>query len=339
MGPDEYQTADPGIPPEEERGIDNNAYTNVMASFVLRHAADVLEILPPRARARLCSRLGIDAAELERWDTVSRRLFIPFHDDGIISQFEGYEKLAEFDWDGYRERHGDIHRLDRILGAEGKSTNDYKASKQADVLMLFYLFSTEELGLLFERLGYDFRPEFITKNIDYYLGRTSHGSTLSHVVHSWVLIRSIRPMSWTLLGHALDADIADIQGGTTQEGIHLGAMAGTVDIFQRCLTGIEVRAGILLLNPSLPEGIDELRLRIHFRGHDLQIVAHPDCVEITSQPTAAPPVTVGYRGHFRNLAPGVSTRFQLIEREARESAECDEIRRQLEEIEPSMQSE
>jgi len=336
MGPDEYQTADPGIPPEQERGINNNAYTNVMACFVLRHAADVLEALPPRARTRLCARLRIDTAELRRWDAISRRLYVPFHGDGIISQFEGYAELKEFDWDGYAAKHGDIHRLDRILGAEGKTTNDYKASKQADVLMLFYLFSTEELALLFERLGYDFDPSWITKNIDYYLARTSHGSTLSLVVHSWVLIRSIRPMSWKLLGRALDSDIADIQGGTTREGIHLGAMAGTVDIFQRCLTGIEVRAGILLLNPLLPEGVGELRLRIHVRGHDLHIVVEETFVEITSQPTAAPPLTVGYRGHYRDLAPGAATRFQLIERSTRESAKSADILQNLEEAEPSL---
>ena len=31
--------------------------------------------------------------------------------------------------------------------------------------------------------------------------------------------------------------MADTQGGTTKEGIHLGAMAGTIDILQRCYTG------------------------------------------------------------------------------------------------------
>jgi trehalose/maltose hydrolase-like predicted phosphorylase len=70
---------------------------------------------------------------------------VPFHDDGIISQFEGYDELEEFDWDGYREKYGDIHRLDRILEAEGDTPNRYKVSKQADVLMLFYLFSADEL--------------------------------------------------------------------------------------------------------------------------------------------------------------------------------------------------
>ncbi len=339
MGPDEFQTAYPGIPPEEERGIDNNAYTNVMACFVLRQAADVLESLSPRARHQLCRRLRIDDAELARWDDISRRLFVPFHGDGIISQFEGYDRLKEFDWDGYRHKYGDIQRLDRILDAEGKSTNDYKASKQADVLMLFYLFSTEELALLFERLGYRFTPDCIPKNVDYYLARTSHGSTLSLVVHSWVLIRSDRSSSWNLLGRALDADVADIQGGTTQEGIHLGAMAGTVDIFQRCLAGVEVRGNILLLNPLLPEGIDELRLRILLRGHDLKIVTDRASVEIFSEPTAAPPLTVGYRGHFRDLAPGASTRFHLVGRAPRDSVQCDRNRQQMEKAEAATHDE
>ena len=76
---------------------------------------------------------------------MSRRMFVPFHDDGIISQFEGYEELEELDWDAYRERYGNIQRLDRILRAEGDDPNRYKVSKQADVVMLFYLFSPATL--------------------------------------------------------------------------------------------------------------------------------------------------------------------------------------------------
>ena len=314
MGPDEFQTAYPGTPVTEERGVDNNAYTNVMACFILRHTAEVLEALPRRARARLCERLGLDGAELARWNDLSRRLFLPFHGDGILSQFEGYEKLEEFDWDGYRARHGDIHRLDRILGAEGDSPNRYKASKQADVLMLYQLFSAEELKTLFEQMGYAFDPAAIRRTIDHYLRRTSHGSTLSLVVHSWAMIRADRPHAWPLLTRALDADVADVQGGTTPEGIHLGAMAGTVGIFQRCLTGLEARGGALLLDPALPDGLRGLGLRIHFRGHDLDIAVTPGHVEVASSPTAAPPVTLGYRGQFRTLAPGARTCFELIPR-------------------------
>jgi trehalose/maltose hydrolase-like predicted phosphorylase len=53
----------------------------------------------------------------------------------VISQFEGHEQLAGFDWDSYRSRYDDIGRLDLILAAEGDSPNNYRASKQPDVLM------------------------------------------------------------------------------------------------------------------------------------------------------------------------------------------------------------
>ena len=135
---------------------------------------------------------------------ISRKMFVPFQDDGIISQFEGYEQLEEFPWEAYRKKYGDIQRLDRILEAEGDNPNRYKASKQADVLMLFYLFSTEELRDIFEHLHYPFDAEMIPKNINYYMARTSHGSTLSRIVHSWVLARGDRKQAWELFAQALE---------------------------------------------------------------------------------------------------------------------------------------
>src|SRR5690606_26054966 len=102
-----------------------------------------------------------------------------FQAGGIISQFEGWDDLEELDWEELREAHGDIHRVDRILEARGDDPNRYKATKQADVLMLFFLFSSEELTQMFERLGYDFEPSCIPDNVAYYIERTSHGSTLS----------------------------------------------------------------------------------------------------------------------------------------------------------------
>jgi alpha,alpha-trehalase len=179
MGPDEYHTAYPGADSETEGGIDDNAYTNVMASWVLTRALDVVELLPRSHAVHLCERIGLDLGATDLWYEISRKLRVPFHDDGIISQFEGYANLAEFDWEGYRRKYGDIHRLDRILEAENDDVNRYKASKQADVLMLFYLFSADELRLIFERLGYPFSSANIPRNVEYYLARSSHGSTLS----------------------------------------------------------------------------------------------------------------------------------------------------------------
>src|SRR5690606_6160811 len=123
-------------------------------------------------------------------------MYLPFIEDGIIAQFEGYEKLKEFPWEQYREKYKDIHRLDRILESEGDTPNKYKVSKQADVLMLFYLFSKSEICNIIKELGYDFTEEMISRNVDYYRQRTSHGSTLSRLVFSWILLKYDKEQSW-----------------------------------------------------------------------------------------------------------------------------------------------
>jgi alpha,alpha-trehalase len=301
MGPDEYHE---GYPGRDTPGLDNNTYTNVMTVWVLERALALLGHLSKHRCAELRTMLELSDEELAEWDRISRRMRVVFHRDGILSQFEGYEDLAEFDWDGYRERYGDIQRLDRILEAEGDTPNRYKLSKQADVLMLFYLLSAEQLASLFRRLGYEFDPENITDNVDYYLARTAHGSSLSRVVHSWVLARTDRPRSWQLFQEALMADLDDAQKGTTAEGIHLGAMAGSVDLMQRGYTGIETRGGILRFNPALPEGVEALSMRLRYRRHVLILHLEQDRLRLRSVRHEARPITVCVGDQIHSLPGG-----------------------------------
>ena len=301
MGPDEYHDSFPG---SGSPGLKNNAYTNIMAVWVLRKARELLEILAEDRRKELCDAIGLEQEEIDRWEDITTKMRVVFHGDGIISQFEGYDELEEFDWEGYREKYGDIQRLDRILEAEDDTTNRYKVSKQADVLMLFYLFSAESLEAMFEKLGYPFDEDTIPRNIQYYLDRTSHGSTLSRVVHSWVLARSDRSRSWALFQEALKSDVADIQGGTTPEGIHLGAMAGTVDLIQRCYTDMSLREDILWFNPQLPEEMDYLSMLVSYRDHSLRVEIVPDKMKITALKVSAEPVKIGYNEKVHRLKPG-----------------------------------
>lgn len=90
-------------------------------------------------------------------------------------------------------------------------------------------------------------------------------------MHAWVLARSDRARSWQFFTEALFSDINDVQGGTTAEGIHLGAMAGTLHMLQRCYLGLEIHPNGLHLNPLLPDRLGTLSLPIRFRGHQLVI--------------------------------------------------------------------
>src|SRR5699024_7485617 len=122
---------------------------------------------------------------------------------------------------------------------------------------------------ILNRMGYHFTSEDFTATVDYYLARTSHGSTLSRLVHGWVAARTDRSSSWELFEEALEADLSDTQGGTTREGIHLGAMAGTVDMIIRCYAGVETRSDTLWLHPLLPLEVPGVQFTIRFRRQPL----------------------------------------------------------------------
>lgn len=301
MGPDEYHDS---YPDAKTSGLNNNAYTNVMAVFVLNRALELFNLLHDPECQQLCEMLGIEESEKQRWKEISCKMRVVFHDNGIISQFEGYDKLKEFDWEGYRKKYGNIQRLDRILEAEGDTTNRYKLSKQADVLMLFYLFSAEELVQMFNQLGYSFQYETIPRNIDYYLERTSNGSSLSWIIHSWVAARRDRRRSWNLFNEALKTDVADIQGGTTPEGIHLGAMTGCIDLVQRGYTGLEARGNVLRFNPQFPEELQRIGMHVRYRGHWLELDITSTKLKIVTLACGASPVQIEVKGRYFELKEG-----------------------------------
>ncbi len=97
MGPDEYHDA---YPDRDEPGLNNNAYTNVMAVWLFCRTLELIDGLAVHDREALSATLRLTLEELERWEDISRKMFVPFH-DGVISQFDGYEELLEeFDWAG-----------------------------------------------------------------------------------------------------------------------------------------------------------------------------------------------------------------------------------------------
>ncbi|MFD2414948.1 glycosyl hydrolase family 65 protein [Amycolatopsis pigmentata] len=292
----------------------NNAYTNVMAAWIADTAGRLLTLLPATRRAALRARLGLGEDELRRWDEMSRRMYVPFHPNGIISQFEGYLDLEELDWERYHAAHSKTGRMDRILRAEGEDPNQFKVAKQeqADVVMLFFLFSDGELGALLDRLGYAHDPELSRRTIDYYDRRTSHDSTLSLVTHAGVLAARDPKISWDRFMVALESDFGDVQGGTTSEGIHMGVMSGTLDLLQRYYVGGDVRHGVLYFAPTLLDRLDGLVLSMQFRGTPLKVSIAGDELTVFALPEGfRGGVRVGVGGEVRALEAGESCVFAL----------------------------
>jgi trehalose/maltose hydrolase-like predicted phosphorylase len=308
VGPDEFHTRYPGsvIP-----GINNNAFTNFMASWSIKTAIELYDKLAVDRKAEILSILSLTELDLKEWEMKAQKIFLPISDDLVIEQFEGFEKLKNLDFVFYKHKYGNIQRIDRILEAEGDSVNNYKVNKQSDVLMLYYLFSTEELADTFAWMNYTFEVKSISRNIQYHLQFSTHGSTLSRIVHAWVISKFDIEQAWGLFKQALESDVADIQGGTTQEGIHLGAMAGTIDLVQRCFVGLEVKNDILWISPILPKELKRLNFKIRFRGHVLIFKLTQDHMIIKIERCWIAGAKIGHKDQIYNFKQGDEFCFDI----------------------------
>ncbi len=283
MGPDEFHEKYPGA---DHGGLNNNAYTNIMVVWVIEKALYILDtMLIEEDRTALLFKAGITEEDVVLWRAMICKMTIPMDKDGLIHQFEGYMDLEELDLEEYRRKYDNIHRVDRILKAEGLSPDSYKVSKQADVLMLFYVLSEKELKAIFERLGYPFSKETLRKNFEYYFLRTSHGSTLSLVVHAYVadLVGHKEKASEYLL-ESLKSDIYDTQGGTTQEGIHAGVMGGTLDLFLRSFGGLTISEDRICLNPKLPEAWQSIKFNVRYKNIWFNVIIEKKKITVVAEP-------------------------------------------------------
>ena len=271
MGPDEFHEKYPDAP-MEEGGFRDNAYTNIMTAWLLHKIGETWEHLPPETRDALHHKIGFEEAEVKQWKQIVSAMNVVFADDYLLSQFDGYMDLEELDWEEYRRRYDSLRRMDRILKAEGREPDRYKVSKQADTLMIFYLLDPRQVEHILQLMGY---PEkngeaLLRRNYDYYVQRTSHGSTLSWIVHAAILayLQEHKNDQWRWFVECLKSDIYDTQGGTTLEGIHCGVMAASLDIVISAFCGACFFRDHIDLAPSLPDGWTRVEFQIrNQQGH------------------------------------------------------------------------
>ncbi len=301
MGPDEFHEAYPGA---AEGGLRNNAYTNVMAAWCVERGLEALDLLDEAERASVAKRVALTEEETDGWREAVRGMKIPALPNGLIEQFEGYGDLEDLDWDAYRAKYGSIGRLDRILKAEGESPDRYKLSKQADLCVLFYVFDREELAALLARTGYELTDAKLHETIEYYRRRTSHGSTLSHLVFAAILNDLDHAASWEHFVEAVRSDVDDIQGGTTPEGIHTAVMAGTIRHVIERFAGVRLTAERMSVSPRLPDEIDRIRFTVRWRDTLVSVDIDRDRVRFDVPGGAPTSVSVRVNGANDDALPG-----------------------------------
>lgn len=307
MGPDEFHEKYPG---SEEGGLKDNTYTNLMVVWVFARAFELLEKLGTD-KIHVLEKIHLSENELSHWKDISKKINIVISND-ILAQYDGYFELKELDWDYYKKKYGNIYRMDRLLKADSKEADEFKVAKQADTLQTFYNLDEKDVTVMLKNLGYKLPVNYLAKNLEYYLQRTSHGSTLSRVVHAQLAnMINDKKLSWELYLDALTSDYSDIQGGTTGEGIHAGVMAGTILIALQSFAGLNLKKEVVEFNPHLPEHWRSIGFNFSFKNVHYQCIVSKDSIHLKQSNTQNKEVVVFINGNSVSIKPNSEIEINL----------------------------
>lgn len=289
IGPDEYH-----------EGVDDNAFTNVMARWNIRRALEVAGLLRERWPARwssLSGALGLGDDELELWRGVTETIATGFDPaSGLYEQFEGYFGLEAIDLANYEGR---SVPMDVVLGRD--RTQRSQVVKQADVVALLALLPAE------------FPNESGAQNFRYYEPRCSHGSSLSRCMHALVAARlGERSMA---LRYFLQTAAIDLDDGHAAigGGVHIAAQGG---IWMTAVLGF---AGMSLTNegpafdPHLPDGWRSISFGVAWRGRRVAIRIDQVGKLIEATLEDGEPMKIVVRGVGRDLRTGEVLRVRFEE--------------------------
>lgn len=270
IGPDEYHEI-----------VDDNAFTNVMARWNLRRAADLCD-----------GRTDVAAEEVARWRQLAVALVDGYdHGRGLYEQFAGY-------WDLEPLLVTELTRppvaADVLLGPERVAAT--QIIKQADVLMLHHLVPDEVV------------PGSLEPNLAYYDPRTAHGSSLSPAISAALFARAGQPdRALELFRIAARLDLDDITG-TTAGGLHLATMGGVWQALAYGFLGLRPTCRSLHVEPRLPAAWNAVDLRFQLHRQVIGVTADHATVRVAcSRPLG---VRVGGAPIQRCEPPGATYELQ-----------------------------
>ena len=261
IGPDEYH-----------EDVDDNAYTNQLATWLLGRAGELAAWLRerhPDPWRSLAARLELDDAEPAGWRAVAEGLVDGMDPEtGLIEQHRGFHQLEEVDLSILEPR---TTTMDVLLGWE--RLGGLKLIKQADVVLL--------LALLVERY-----PRAVQgANFRYYEPLTVHDSSLSPPVHALVAARlGDHDTAERYLEQAARLDLDFEQGVTAAGGVHIATLGGIWQAMVLGLAGMTVAVGEPRFIPHVPASWGSLRVRVRWRGVLLEATATGSTVAVTARP-------------------------------------------------------
>lgn len=275
-----YEIRDVIGPDEYTEHVNNNAYTNYMAHYVISVALRLYDMLRsdrPSVFELLDGKLGL-SGRYDTYKSAAEKLYLPAADEaGIIPQDDTFRSKKEIDISKYR-----CHDIKQsiLLDYSRKQIVDMQVLKQADVVML----------LCTLRKLFDIKT--MKASWEYYEERTIHDSSLSSAIHSIAAC-----YSGNISGaYSCFRDACRIDMGqnpvSSNNGIHAAAMGGIWMAAVMGFGGLFNNEGQLELDPVLPEEWTRLSYSLHWQGRKIRVEITNNIIALTSQSQGETPVKV-----------------------------------------------
>jgi len=255
-------------PNEYENNVNNNWYTNKMASWTLQYTLEALEHVMstnPGRFAEITEAVDFQfKEETSRWKDVIENLHFPYDEQKkVFLQQDGFmdkKQMMVTDLNPGERPINQHWSWDRILRSV--------FIKQADVLQGMFTFEDE----------YDL--ETLRRNFEFYEPRTVHESSLSPCVHSILASRlGMKEKAYEMYLRTSRLDLDDYNH-EVDEGLHITSMGGTWMSVVNGFGGMRIREGLLSFDPVLPEQWDSLSFKILYRGSTLSILIEKDSLRV-----------------------------------------------------------
>ncbi len=245
-------------PNEYENNVNNNWYTNTMATWTLEYTLEALDYLQNEHKETydsLLSKSSLRMQELAMWKDMIAKMYYPYiEEEDVFSQQDGYMDKEQILVNDLPEGNLPLNKnwsWDRILRS--------CFIKQADVMQGIYFFN--------ERYDRD----TIKRNFDFYEPRTVHESSLSPCIYSIIASQlGYEGKAYELYLRTARLDL-DNYNSDTDDGLHITSMAGTWMSVVHGFGGLKVKNNELYLSPFLPKAWEEYSFRVVFRDSLLKI--------------------------------------------------------------------
>ncbi len=264
-GPDEYTTV-----------VNDNLYTNVLARFNLRRAANAVKEIAetdPTAYEQLVRRTGVTEDEITEWIECAGGMKIPF-DAAVGIHPQDSRFLDREIWD---LRNTPQHVRPLLLHHHPLVLYRFQVLKQADVVLALFL------------QGEDFTREEKKADFDYYDPITTGDSTLSSVVQSIIAAEvGYHDLALRYFLASLFVDLAD-RHSNTSDGVHVASAGGVWSALVAGFGGFrDLGEGAWALDPRLPDGWDALVFRLTLRGTRVRVTVRPEQIVLVIEDGEGP---------------------------------------------------